>query len=93
MAIGALVVSNNHETDLILKVFNWYVIHHRDQYVPKVRAITTFCDRFEDLVDARRRWLKDNPEDAGHWGTEIIQILKGDRMVPKTIRSWIPDEQ
>ena len=92
-AVGELVADNNHETDIIKKVFDWYVKHHRDQYCPQVRALTTFCGYFQRIVDARRRWLKDNPEErGGHWENDVWKYPENGKMVTKKTRRWVMDE-
>jgi hypothetical protein len=92
-AVGQLVADNNHETDIIKKVFDWYLENHKWPWAPKVRALTTFCGYFQRMADARRRWLEENPEErGGHWVDDTRQCVKNGKVIIKKYRRWEIDE-
>jgi len=52
------------ELDEIEKVLIWYSNHVGDSFIPKAYSMSSFCDRFVDISDAKERWERDSRSDT-----------------------------
>jgi len=62
---------DSHQVGLVLQ---WYFEHWRDEYVPQVYTLRSFCERYPELKRAMKRSGGGEPDDiapVGHWETTL----------------------
>ena len=84
----------DHDRDIVSKTLDWFLDHRMTyKHVAQVKTLPLFCQRFAEIIEARRRWLKENPEKAPYPTKKRMKQVEVDgKMTFIEVTQWTSEE-
>lgn len=60
----------------IQRIFNWYLNHFFEDYIPKCYTLKSFCERFGEIIVAHRNYVKKHPHEDPEDSNTAPQRMK-----------------
>jgi len=84
----------DHDRDIVSKTLDWFLDHRMTyKHVAQVKTLPLFCQRFAEIIEAHRRWLKENPEKAPYPTKKRMKQVEVDgKMTFIEVTQWTSEE-